>query len=724
MIYSISKSIVLVLLAFFSLQQMTAQTNQMIRGTVKDKWSGKPLAGTYLVLDNATKGVTTDSAGRFRMGNIQVGRHYLSCFLTGYSTWVSPDLWIESGKETVLDIILEELHTDLPEIVLNGESLPRQSLGQLNLLSQEMTLRYPATFYDPARLASAMPGVTNDNDQANGLIIRNFSPNGVNWRLWGAEIINPNHTANAGTFSDRVTGNAGGVSMISMQLLDNTAFYTGLPPISYGNAGSGTLDMSLRSGNTENREYTIQAGLIGIDLATEGPLGKSGSGASYLVNYRYSTIGLLQRMGLELGDEAIEFQDLSMNLSLPLKNGSLQLFGILGSSSNRFSGSADSTSWASEKDPFSIDFTSSNRIFGARYLNGALSSTWVYSSGQFLREANPRTLTEAAFSNDGVMSGLQVAPYIGFQYQKGKWQSTLGFHSLYFTFNNSFSAEPRLELTRKLSKQTSMSFTLGKSSQLQPVQVYIGTGYDQNKNLDFTKLWQGSFTIKKVRNTEVWSAQFYGSLLNKIPISANAANAFSAINVLEEIINFPLISEGRAFQIGASLQNRVYWKNGFYSLINLNIGQLKYLGSDNVWREGRFNHQYLLNATVGKEWSGTERKGKLRQFGINARFVARGGFREMPIDLNASKAVGNSVFSMKNGFDQVLDDYVRLDLRIYRKWNAARRSNMLSLDIQNSSSENQIVYNYYDRVQQKILGKKQLGIIPILSYRVNFTTKK
>jgi hypothetical protein len=177
---------------------------------------------------------------------------------------------------------------------------------------------------------------------------------------------------------------------------------------------------------------------------------------------------------------------------------------------------------------------------------------------------------------------------------------------------------------------------------------------------------------------------------------------------LEEIINFPLVSEGRAFQLGASLQNRVYWKNGFYSLINFNIGQLKYLGSDNIWREGRFNHQYLLNATVGKEWSGTERKGKLRQFGINARFVA----------------VGNSVFSLENGFDQVLDDYVRLDLRIYRKWNAARRSNMLSLDIQNSSNENHIVYNYYDRVQQKILGKKQLGIIPILSYRVNFTTKK
>jgi hypothetical protein len=79
---------------------------------------------------------------------------------------------------------------------------------------------------------------------------------------------------------------------------------------------------------------------------------------------------------------------------------------------------------------------------------------------------------------------------------------------------------------------------------------------------------------------------------------------------------------------------------------------------------------------------------------------------------------------MENGFDQILEDYCRLDLRIYRKWNAAKRSNMLSLDIQNASSEKHIVYNYYDRVQQKILGKKQLGIIPILSYRVNITAKK
>jgi hypothetical protein len=99
MLHSVSKSIFWVLLASFSIGQLAAQTNnQVIRGIVKDKWSGKPLVGTYLVLDNGTKEVVSDSLGRFRITSVQVGRHYLSCFLTGYATWVSPDLWVESGK--------------------------------------------------------------------------------------------------------------------------------------------------------------------------------------------------------------------------------------------------------------------------------------------------------------------------------------------------------------------------------------------------------------------------------------------------------------------------------------------------------------------------------------------------------------------------------------------------------------------------------------------------
>ena len=82
----------------------------------------------------------------------------------------------------------------------------------------------------------------------------------------------------------------------------------------------------MRKGNEEQREYTAQIGLIGIDLAAEGPFHKDYA-ASYLVNYRYSTLGLLSQMGVQLGDEEVAFQDLSFNVSLPTKKfGNLTIF--------------------------------------------------------------------------------------------------------------------------------------------------------------------------------------------------------------------------------------------------------------------------------------------------------------------------------------------------------------------------------------------------------------
>ncbi|MFN8337850.1 MAG: hypothetical protein U0T36_02405 [Saprospiraceae bacterium] len=39
------------------------------------------------------------------------------------------------------------------------------------------------------------------------------------WQLFGADIVNPNHLANAGTANDLATGNAGGVNALSGSVL-------------------------------------------------------------------------------------------------------------------------------------------------------------------------------------------------------------------------------------------------------------------------------------------------------------------------------------------------------------------------------------------------------------------------------------------------------------------------------------------------------------------------
>jgi len=83
--------------------------------------------------------------------------------------------------------------------------------------------------------------------------------------LEDVEIPNPNHFA-------EVTGfGGGGLTALSSQVLGNSDFLTGAFPAEYTNALSGVFDINLRKGNNQKRENTLQLGLIGIDIASEGP---------------------------------------------------------------------------------------------------------------------------------------------------------------------------------------------------------------------------------------------------------------------------------------------------------------------------------------------------------------------------------------------------------------------------------------------------------------------
>ncbi|MEP7266093.1 MAG: hypothetical protein ABI844_00605, partial [Saprospiraceae bacterium] len=69
--------------------------------------------------------------------------------------------------------------------------------------------------------------------------------------------------------------------------------------------------------------------ILGADISTEGPINKA-KGSAYLVNYRYSILGLLNEIGFDLGEDNTKFQYLSFNVSLPTpKIGDFTFFGFL-----------------------------------------------------------------------------------------------------------------------------------------------------------------------------------------------------------------------------------------------------------------------------------------------------------------------------------------------------------------------------------------------------------
>lgn len=772
----------LLVISFFMVMSacsLYAQTpGQTIRGKVIDAVTQQPLKGASLTLNFNLKSTSTDSNGIFRFDNVPVGRYRLQVSFVGYDTLVVAELLLESGRERVLDLPLRLAINSLEGIVVTAAPLELTAISpSVRSISNETTLRFPATFFDPARTAITFPGVVNSNDQANGLNIRGNSPNSMIWRLEGADIINPNHTSNAGTFSDRISTSAGGVNMLSTQLMGNSGFYTGAFPVEYGNSLSGVLDMRLRNGNNEKREYTLQASLIGIDAAAEGPLGRSGK-SSFLANYRYSTLGLLSAVGVDLGDEKITFQDFSFNLNVPTANKArLTFFGMGGTSSNIFKGKRDSSLWEFSKDRYDITFQSKAGVLGATYtLPVGTHGSWrtvIAGSGLYttrtadkldakyqLSQAENDVISQSKINVHSVLryqisernsfrvgaqvtrqyydilsqnlgqtlangssTGLLLQPYIGWRSDLGaKFAIDGGLHFLRYTYNGSDAWQPRLALYYQADTKSRFSLAYGKHAQLQQSQLYFAQFENgNNQNLNLTKAHHLVLSyLRKLGDLRIFEIQAYYQNLYGVPISAQRSSSFSALNIIEGFVNEKLINNGKGRNYGIEMNLQQYWTKGFYYLTNATIYKSEYAGSDNIWRNTRFNNSFIFNFTGGKEWQKPRSKNRIGILGINGRFTVVGGFRDTPIDLAASKKAGTTVYVESAAYSTQLPTYSRLDLRIYLKRNKVGRNNTLALDLQNVANQKNAAYNYYDAQKGQIIQKTQLGLIPILSYRVEF----
>lgn len=341
---------ILIWLGFILLSQNIFAQNitQTIRGNVVDKESQSPLIGAEVaVLTTETlTGTTTDLDGGFKIENLPVGRHSLQISYLGYEPMTVPNLLLTSGKELVLKLEMVESAVTLGVATVVAGADKTETLNEMATVSArsfsvEETARYAGSFYDPARMATNYAGVNvgSSDDLTNEIIVRGNSPRGVLWRLEGIEIPNPNHFGSLGN-------SGGGISMLSSSTLSNSDFYTGAFPAEFGNALSGVFDLNMRNGNNEKREYALMLGALGLEAAVEGPFSKN-SKASYLVNYRYSTLALLEATGLSpAGDVLPKYSDLSFKVNMPTERaGTFALFGLAGQNSAQFAPTADSTVW-------------------------------------------------------------------------------------------------------------------------------------------------------------------------------------------------------------------------------------------------------------------------------------------------------------------------------------------------------------------------------------------
>jgi Carboxypeptidase regulatory-like domain/TonB-dependent Receptor Plug Domain len=533
------KKILLFVAAVLQLQFGLAQDNlQNIRGTIIDKQSQSNIADVLVSITINELEVTTTSAsnGNYVLPNIPPGRYELKAVKEGYKEIVIPNIMIASGKETILDIAMEEkLKNKLSGVVVTSKGINKQkTINDLATISArtfstEEVNRYAGSRSDPARMASNFAGVSSPNDSRNDIVIRGNSPTGVLWRIEGMNVPNPNHFATIGT-----TG--GPVAALNTNMLKNSDFFTSAFPAEYGNANAGVFDIGFRKGNTEKREHTLQIGaLTGIEAMTEGPI-KKGNGSSYVIGYRYSFTGVAQQLGIPIGTAATPFyQDISFKFtSGQSKYGRFTWFGLGGKSNIQFlHNKIDSADLFA--DPTSDSYFKSTigmtgvkhfiKINEKSYINTVVGAT--FSSSEYLFdtldgttkipartiENKPQRLVynfntayntkvnARLFIKAGIMADIMnLNLNYRSRYQKADWQQlwdfndattlyqaythakyainektiiNIGAHAQYLTLNNSMAFEPRIGIKYNASAKSSFSAGYGLHSQMQTMDVYF-----------------------------------------------------------------------------------------------------------------------------------------------------------------------------------------------------------------------------------------------------------
>lgn len=778
----------LLLLALILPFSVLAQNNkQNIRGIITDKLSMAPINGaTVAILNDTSTGVVlSDRDGKYVLSNIAPGRYEIRVTNEGYKVANLQNVVVSSGKETILDFSIEESFKRLKEVVIkaSNKSGPINKLATVSArtFSMEEVNRYAGGRSDPARLVANYAGVSAPDDSRNDIVIRGNSPVGVQWRIDGMTVTNPNHFATVGT-----TG--GAVSALNTNMLRSSDFFTSAFPAEYGNATAGVFDLGFRNGNTAKKEHTLQLGLVtGLEGMTEGPISKN-SNASYLVAYRQSVAFLASTFGINIGTAATpSYKDLSFKVnSGTTRLGTFSLYGILANSSIAITGGKTGNLYA---PPDNTDLYSAIGIIGIKHVKILNRNSYISSSVGVNYSKNTQQQSSADSNNASLLKEdeqvIQTA-YVASVAYNTKVNSRLFFkfgiqdqlinldlyyrlrrntpawiqiwdnnnsthltqtyaHMKYnitdklmanvglqaqklFLNSNSTAVEPRIALKYDVSHKSSFSVGFGLHSQMQPVNIYFNQIQNAttktNIDLGFTKSQHFvlGYDWQPLKDWRIKAEIYYQHLYN-VPVDS-FESSYSMLNTgssFKPDLSVNLINEGTGRNYGAELTIEKFFSNSFYGLFTSSIYESKYTGSDGVEHNTAFNGKYVYNILLGKEIkTGKDRRNK---FTTDVKFTNAGGRAYTPIDLVASQIAGNTVLQSSDyAFSGSYDAYMRLDFKLGFVFNSKRKklSQTFTLDLQNVTNNNNIFSQDYDNGSKSINTTYQLGFFPNFIYKLQF----
>lgn len=367
-----------------------------------------------------------------------------------------------------------------------------------------------------------------------------------------------------------------------------------------------------------------------------------------------------------------------------------------------------------------------NHKFNAKHIlrTGVMYSHLFYDL--FSEGLDLSTNTFGTFINEKGNAGM-IQAYVNWKYRiTPRLDVVTGVHHLFFLLNNRFTVEPRLGLRWSVKERHTLSFGAGMHSRIEPISNYLGrvqldsANYIQpNKSLDISRAVHLVLGYDWVFYEDMrLKMEGYFQYLYDVPVNADSGSTESVLNFSAGFAHSPFVNKGLGRNYGLELTIEKFFSKNYFFLVTASVFNSEYTMGDGIWRNTRFNGNYMLNVLGGYEL----KFGKQKQssWSINSRIIWRGGNRYIPVDLNESIAQGREVLLEGEAYVEKLPDFFRWDLSTAVKFNFKKWAFSVSLEVQNVINRKNINRYGYDPYLQQIRIDYMFGIMPVFNFKFEF----
>ena len=250
-------------LLLLCVSDIIAQTRFTLSGTVTDVATGQPLPGVGVFFSGITRGVMTDSSGKYTV-NLPKGGYTITVRMLGYKVETfNINLNQNISKPVQLATRVDQLAEVEIKTTKEDRNIKDTQMGVVKLEMKNLK-KIPVVFgeSDIIKALTLQPGITTVGEGAGGFNVRGGRVDQNLVLLDGMPIYNTSHLL-------------GFLSSVNSDALSGVSLYKAGIPAQYGGRLSSLLEMNTKSGNAEKLTGSVGVGLITSKVVLEGPILKN-----------------------------------------------------------------------------------------------------------------------------------------------------------------------------------------------------------------------------------------------------------------------------------------------------------------------------------------------------------------------------------------------------------------------------------------------------------------